>query len=80
MSVSVVEVTGKGDSGLLSSKQMKDIVTNHTDLLAVSGKHNSDGCLALWASEQLLDGIELDDDDHVEIKTLGDAPFIGGYE
>ncbi|KAI0220427.1 Arpin [Lamellibrachia satsuma] len=69
------KVTEKGDSVLLSTKQMKALLNNNANLLAISQNCNSDGCLALWTTERLLERIELEDNEHVQIKTLGDGPF-----
>lgn len=73
----IAEVTEKGDSVLLSTKQMKALLNNNANLLAISQNCNSDGCLALWTTERLLERIELEDNEHVQIKTLGDGPFTG---
>ena len=75
--VIIAEVTERGDTGLLSEKQTKDLLNSNADLHAVSQKHNRTGCIALWATEQLLEGIALEDSAHVQIKTQGNGPFIG---
>jgi len=76
----IAEVTERGDTGLLSEKQTKDLLNSNADLLAVSQKHNRTGCIALWATEQLLEGIALEDSAHVQIKTQGNGPFISTRE
>lgn len=70
------KVTEKGDTRLLSEKQATDLLNSNTDVLAVSRKYNITGCIALWAAEQLLEGIALEDSAHVQIKTMGNGPFI----
>lgn len=54
---------------MLYRKELSDITVNHSVVDSVS----------LWASEELLDELELHTGDDVRIKTKFDLPFVGEY-
>ena len=70
-----VETEEKGKSDRLSFEEVVSHVS-HGNLDRLSSKHNKDGCVGLWAEEQQLDKIELENGDTVRLKTKGDCPLL----
>ncbi|XP_038078063.1 arpin-like [Patiria miniata] len=73
--MSSYKTEAKGKSDRLSTPEVISTVSKQ-DLSSLTSKHNRDGCVALWAREEQLDKIELENGDTIRLKTTADCPFI----
>ena len=80
------EKEAKGQTDRLQLSELESIV-NKPALLELTAKHRPANCMTYWLEESEMDKIELENDDVIRLKTLGDGPFLckccvgyfGGY-
>ncbi|XP_071790762.1 arpin-like [Asterias amurensis] len=73
--MSSYKTEAKGVSDKLTTSSVRDLI-NRPELIKLTSKHDKAECIALWAEEQQLDSIELENGDTVRLKTVTDSPFI----
>ncbi|XP_020376371.2 arpin isoform X3 [Rhincodon typus] len=73
MSSFKVEAAGQTDK--ISVEDLKRLI-NKPELIKISEKHTPKQSLAFWISEGEMEDIELEVEDGLRLKTLGDSPFI----
>ncbi|XP_022093656.1 arpin-like [Acanthaster planci] len=73
--MSSYKTEAKGKTDRLSTPELISAVSRQ-DLSSLTSKYNKEGCVALWATEEQLDKMELENGDTLRLKTTGDCPFI----
>ncbi|XP_039598438.1 arpin-like, partial [Polypterus senegalus] len=76
--MSSYKVEAKGETDKLSVEELKASVEKG-DLVKITGKHTPTQTIAFWISEEEMLKTELDEGQHVRLKTKGDGPFIFSF-
>ncbi|XP_028679716.1 arpin [Erpetoichthys calabaricus] len=76
--MSSYKVEAKGETDKLSVEELKASVEKG-DLVKITGKHTPTQTIAFWISEEEMLKTELEEGQHVRLKTKGDGPFIFSF-
>ncbi|GCC38450.1 hypothetical protein chiPu_0016964 [Chiloscyllium punctatum] len=70
-----IKVEPAGQTDKISAEDLKQLI-NKPELIKISEKHTPSHSLAFWILEGEMENIELEVEDGLRLKTLGDSPFI----
>jgi hypothetical protein len=69
------EVEAVGETDRISNEEASAKLSI-PDLISLTSKHSTAGCLPLWIEEATMEKMDIEVGDEVRLKTKGDSPFI----